>query len=306
MDKFVEMNMENRKTVTLCNHNYSHEGVWHPDRIMDDYDLLYMQQGEWDIYEEDECYHVVSDTLLILEPGKHHYSKERCSPEMRNVYIHIRGDVINPQNTINMKKNKPVQDDMTSHNNTESTRNFDIKGKCLKLPKIMDCSNNKSILHGFEQVIESFWLESQDYSETYHANSSLKTSILVDNLLMEISEAYKSNNQSTDLLISEITHRFYCESYRFFSPEELARDYNVSVRTISGRFKKVTGQSIHQYQQRMKLQMAYDELPLNPGRGLKDIAMGFGFYDEFQFSKLFKRQFNISPSQRRQGNESKK
>ncbi len=40
------------RQVTLCNHNFSHEGVLHPDRVMDEYDLLYLQSGTWTICEE--------------------------------------------------------------------------------------------------------------------------------------------------------------------------------------------------------------------------------------------------------------
>ncbi len=30
--------------------------------------------------------------------------------------------------------------------------------------------------------------------------------------------------------------------------------------------------------------MAYDEIPLYPGRTMRDIALSYGFYDEFHFS----------------------
>jgi len=86
---------------------------------------------------------------------------------------------------------------------------------------------------------------------------------------------------------------------RFYSASELADSYYVSVRTISGRFKKATGESVHQYQINLKLDMAYDELPFSPNRPIRDVAKSYGFYDEYQFSKLFKRRFGIAPSQRR-------
>ena len=253
-----------RRQITSSNRNYSKEGIYHPDRILEEYDLLYLLQGEWDIWEEDTCYSMKPDHVLLLEPGKHHYSKEKCTPEMKNLYLHftvLPGD---------------------------GTFSTDRIGIC----RLTDCTSYRNVLHYFEEIIETYWSV-----QTSHPD--LKLNALLELLLLELSDIQNSSKASSDLLITEIIHRFSCTPDRFFSPEELSADYGISLRTLSSRFKKSTGQSIHQYQLKLKLDMAYDVLPLNPGRGLRDIALSFGFYDEFQFSRLFKRQFGISPSTRR-------
>lgn len=275
MDKNVILSMNNRRRVTLCNHNFSHEGILHPDRVMDEYDLLFMQAGEWDIIEEEigdggksDTYHLIPGSVLLLEPGKHHYSIEKCSPRMRNVYIHFaqeEGDAA--QKTLGDSK--------------------------LAVPKLVQTADNRDIHHGFEKVIDAFWSRDEE------GMRELRSSIYLEELLLKLAEIGNLSNGRADVLVSEIIHRFHCEPERFLSPEELAVNYGVSVRTISGRFKEQTGMSIHQYQLRVKLDMAYDMLPISPGRSLHDIALSYGFYDEFQFSKLFKRQFGISPSERR-------
>lgn len=258
-NNIVWLNFSNRQQVTLCNHNFSKEGVLHPDRIMDEYDLLYMQNGEWDIIEDEIEYHLVPGSVLLLEPGKHHYSVKKSSPMMRNVYIHFR-------------------------------RSEGNEAK-LGVAKLTQTADHTNIRHAFEKVIDMFWSD--------EAGKELKCSLLLENLLLQLSELEGNGGGKTDVLISEIIHRFHCEPEVFLSPEELARNYGVSVRTISGRFKERTGMSIHQYQLQLKLDMAYDLLPISPGRSLRDIALSYGFYDEFQFSKLFKRKFGISPSERR-------
>ena len=259
----VNISMNNRRRVTLCNHNFSLEGILHPDRVMDEYDLLFMQDGEWDIIEDEITYHLVPGSVLLLEPGKHHYSIEKCSPMMRNVYIHFAKD-----------------------------EDAD-KGLCLSIPKLIQTADNREIHHGFEKVIDAFWSRDEE------SIKALRCSLYLEELLMKLSDLGRLSNGRADVLVSEIIHRFHCEPERFLSPEELAINYGVSVRTISGRFKEQTGMSIHRYQLQVKLEMAYDLLPISPGRSLHDIALSYGFYDEFQFSKLFKRQFGISPSERR-------
>ncbi|HAP33611.1 MAG TPA: hypothetical protein DCQ46_03790, partial [Lachnospiraceae bacterium] len=155
-----------------------------------------------------------------------------------------------------------------------------------------DCSKNPEILHMYERIIESYFTLSGQMRE-------LRCSILLEELLLKLSEINDSSVSGTDILVQEMIHRIHSTPDRFISPKELADLYHVSIRTVSGRFKKVTGESIHQYQLKLKLNMAYDELPFNPDRPLRDFAISYGFYDEFQFSKLFKRQFGISPSERK-------
>lgn len=277
---YVGLSLLHRRQVTLCNHNFSREGIYHPDRRMTEYDLLYMQNGEWDIVEDDNLYHVQPGSVLLLEPGKHHYSRSKCSPLMRNVYIHFSvADEDIPSEDV-------PHEFKTSEDETSEASNY------LFLPKLVQCADHSEIRHSFEKVIDAFWSEEAK-------TKALRCSLYLENLLLQLSELGNTTTGKPDILISEIIHRFHCEPEIFLSPEELAKNYNVSVRTISGRFKKQTGLSIHQYQLQLKLNMAYDVLPISPGRSLHDIALSYGFYDEFQFSKLFKKKFGISPSDRR-------
>ncbi len=141
---------------------------------MKDYDFLYMLNGSWDIWEEETCHHVEKGQLLILEPGLHHYSLQKCSPNMRNMYIHCTA----------------LPDDGIEQSDA------------LVLNKVTDCSKN----------------------------------IEIEQLFLQIT---------------------------------------------------------------LKLNLAHEQLRLYPGRGLRDIAISLGFYDEFHFSRLFKRQFGYPPSYRR-------
>lgn len=274
-DLSVFLNMKKRRCVTLCNHNFSREGIFHPDRVMQEYDLLFMQSGEWDIIEDNLTYHMSPGSVLLLEPNKHHYSLTKCSPMMRNVYIHF----------------KPEKGDISLQSNKQLPKTSSISSH-LKVPKFVETAGHKDIHHAFEKVIDAFWSAAPDSKE-------LRSSLYLEALLLQLSDLGNDEGEKTDILISEIIHRFHCEPEVFLSPQELAQNYNVSVRTISGRFKEKTGMSIHQYQLQTKLDMAYDLLPISPGRSLHDIALSYGFYDEFQFSKLFKRKFGISPSERR-------
>ena len=49
----VKLTSLEKLNITTCNHNFSKDGILHPDRILTEYDLLYLSEGTWDIWEEE-------------------------------------------------------------------------------------------------------------------------------------------------------------------------------------------------------------------------------------------------------------
>lgn len=269
-----------------CNTNYIQEGIRHPDRILDEYDFLYIKNGTWEIYEDEICYFLKEKQLLILEPGKHHYSLEKCSPKMRNMFIHctrLPEDRLHPAETGSCQYSLAAQ-------NIQNTSAAASSPEFFALQKVTDCSGSTQFEHLFLQFIEAYW------STCSHRTLRLESLFFL--LLAEL-ESCKESSRCADPMITDIIHRFYLYPNRFFSPQELADTYHISVRSLSSRFKKSTGTSVHQYQLHLKLNFANEQIPLYPERRLKDIALDLGFYDEFQFSRLFKRKFGYSPSDKR-------
>ena len=125
----IFLDMGQRRRVCECNINYSPEGIFHPDRVMEVYDLLYLTEGSWEIWEEDRCWPLRKGQILLLEPGKHHFSRERCTPGMRNMYIHFQ----------------------------RLDRDGTGEGNGMWISKLFDCSGSREIPGLFERMLEAFW-----------------------------------------------------------------------------------------------------------------------------------------------------
>lgn len=69
-----------------------------------------------------------------------------------------------------------------------------------------------------------------------------------------------------------------------------------SPSTVSRLFKKVTGRSFKQYQVSHRLESAALQLKTKPNAPVAEIALAVGYDDPLYFSRVFRKQFNCSPS----------
>ena len=79
--------------------------------------------------------------------------------------------------------------------------------------------------------------------------------------------------------------------------KEIASRLNVGVRTVETTFKELYGVTIHQYRLAQKIKQAKFYLEYYPQMKTADIALNLGFYDEFHFSRQFKKIVGLSPTE---------
>jgi transcriptional regulator GlxA family with amidase domain len=123
-----------------------------------------------------------------------------------------------------------------------------------------------------------------------------RCSVLLNQLIIELSDLYIKSGVQKDKVIIDILHLFVEHPERFFSITKLAAEAGMSPRSLSAQFKSQTGQSIHKYQINTKLEQIAKILRTNPKASLKNLAYTFGFYDEFHLSSSFKKKNGLSPS----------
>ena len=61
----------------------------HPDRVMNEHDLVFLIEGEWEVCQGGQRYLMEPGDVLFLEAGQHHYGETPCTPGTRTMYLHI-------------------------------------------------------------------------------------------------------------------------------------------------------------------------------------------------------------------------
>ena len=83
-------------------------------------------------------------------------------------------------------------------------------------------------------------------------------------------------------------------------PEAIARAHAISVRALHALFED-TGESVAGLVRRERLARCYEDLGSPSGGSVTEIAFRWGFRDAAHFSRVFKREFELTPSEVRQG-----
>ena len=83
---------------------------------------------------------------------------------------------------------------------------------------------------------------------------------------------------------------------RAISIEDIAGSANISISTCLRLFKTVLGTTPIQYLMKYRVGKAVEELKLNDGRTISEIAHSCGFTDASYFNRCFRREYGTTPS----------
>ncbi len=79
------------------------------------------------------------------------------------------------------------------------------------------------------------------------------------------------------------------------SIDELADLANMTRSTLKRHFVKTAGKSIKRYQLELKINMAMSIFRNNPDIRVREVSASLGFFDEYHFSRTFKKISGQAP-----------
>lgn len=120
--------------------------------------------------------------------------------------------------------------------------------------------------------------------------------LLVKQLLIVI---YRCTNLYFDGLqddiVTDVKRQFENNYSEQYSLEKLARQYNISVSSLSHRFRSVTGTSVMEYLQSCRIAHA-KRMFADADSNIGEIVQKCGFSDSSNFSRTFKKLNGMSPT----------
>ena len=250
--------------ITEANINFYAAPFVHPRRKMQEHDFIYVLDGEWKIGQDDTEYTLEENSLLILSAGHTHYGISPCSPGTKTMYFHV------------------------SCNPGDACLSESVQAKeHIVVPSCMHIGSNRRIKELFAQVVNCKL-----------SGEERKADLYFELLLCSLSDKNIADDNSH--IADKLMKIIHANPEKNFGNRELAERINVSVKTAETKFKAVVGQTIHQYILEFKVKQAISYFNLFPEVSIRQTALNLGFYDEYHFSKQFKRITGLSPTRYRE------
>ena len=258
------------------------------ERIIYDYELLYIQSGEVVITVEDTVYHAGAGDVFLFRPGRRH-SLEIVSPSgFQQPHIHF--DLIyqddSPQVPISFK-NYP---DMTEKER-RMIRPDILASFGVELPdklRITDMQNFELLLRDVIYEYEN----QMPFSDLNAQGTFLRlwSFILRQHMWQEHPAA-----QSGDRMLLQIRHYLNTNTDRAVTLDALAELYNINKFHLVHVFREAFGLPPIQYHQLCRLEKAKNLILYSPF-SMTQIADMLGFSCLSAFTRAFKNQYHVHPS----------
>ncbi|MBZ9536733.1 helix-turn-helix transcriptional regulator [Cytobacillus oceanisediminis] len=248
-----------------------------------DYELLYVQHGEIEVYMYEKKYRLTSGQLIYFPAGVYHTVKVLTNPYATFLGIHF--DYFNEldvksDHDIIVKENDIVEKRFCLEPHFEDTQQF------LRQP----FTPHSKVISLMGSLIDEFTEQKRGYLISCKGILLQLISLLLrtyDNNQDEVSEA----NQKNISFLIQIIEENYNEDW---SNQQLSKIVNLNEDYMTRLFKRVTGTTPNKFLQDIRHKKAKQFLR-ETDLSIEEIGEKIGYSNIHYFSRLFKKWEGISP-----------
>lgn len=299
MSNFIYFSLipENLPTISTLNITHIDSPYIHFQRQYHEFILYYILSGELFLTEDTQAYHLRKNDCLLLDPSRTHFGQQASTYQL--FYIHFSL----PTLLESFLTAESIKNQLQKQQTVEPSLN---DASPIYLPKYHSI-RTPSTLTQVHSLLNSIF-ESFCNHELYH---HLETSCLLYQLLISLAKDFSyqliydaeqipsSFHETVPLLLNYLNQSYSMK----ISSSLIETKYNCNFDYLNRMFKKMTGQTIFIYLNRLRIQKA-KQLLSTGFYSISDIASQTGFHDVYYFSKVFKKFTGTTPSKFRQLNGS--
>lgn len=237
----------------------------HP-HFHDCHQIIFIVKGRADFCVNDKFLRATAGDIAIFSRYENH-SVVDCSREYERFVLHIDPDVVNQNSAVySLLTDRPV-------------------GFC----NVINVSANMAeIADIFKHILFEYGNASKLADEMEQ--------LLVKQLLITIYRCMAVDFGSAyDDIVSNVKRQFENTCHDQYTLDALAKQYSVSISSLSHRFRAVTGVSVMEYLQSCRMAKVKQMLA-ETDCSIGEIVEKCGFSDNSNFSRTFKKRTGFSPS----------
>lgn len=284
-DTLIHLPIDRLPLVSLCDDLWTEDGFVHPDRVMDVNVLLYVREGEFEIYEEGERYVVPAGSVFFLKQGLHHWGRKHCPRGTRWFFVHFHL----PEQVAD-----PAELRAEDFAYVEGSDPAQTSAVYVPIPKLVHLPPKSMLVARFESLLSMY--RSSEPQERAYMNAFLYRLLLDIRYEAEASRPVAPQTLRTRQL-KQLMENLVSSP---FSAREVEERMGLSYKHLSFCFKEETGMTLQEYHTKLRMERAA-LLLRRGGLSIRQISEQLGFAEPFYFTTVFKKQMGCSPSEYRKG-----
>lgn len=258
------------------------------ERIIYDYELMYVKEGETDIYYDGEWYHLKKGDVFFFRPFVKNYMTVDVKNNFKTNCIHF--DWIPPL----------PEHDFTAEEfymRSVTLTGYEKRKAMLEERPVYVTSDFDPPVHitgiAYQRLAPLF-------KECYYMfiRKSKASQIKLRGLLMQIVAELSAASEENGIIHPKVMNaaEYIRKNYSsHITVKGLADMYGLSAKYFGALFKKMLGQSVNEFLLRRRVEAA-KEMLMSTDMSMDAIARETGFDNQFYFSKCFKEIENITPT----------
>lgn len=241
--------------------------IMHPTRVIASHELIFVKQGELDMWEEDRVFHLEAGQVLHLWPGRQHGSTKIMPLGLKFYWIHFETEETNGRNDRGAN---------------------DTTAPMIKIPQVRHLAQPERL----ERLFRTF-LDDQEMGVLNPYAANLLTTLM----LVEVAQAEAQPAAELDDLnvVATWAHTYIRINYdRPITTSKVAEALGYNADYLGRIYRKVYGCTLTEAIHRRRVGVACDFL-LDSNLNIEQIAQKCGYTDPDYFRRVFRRYMKISP-----------